>query len=138
ASCTRRYWDLLVDFRSRQAVETAEQFAVNAASAEQLQIARQSARTAMDDATVMPYWSASVASAATAAYHTTRASAVEAARHSTAHCLRAAGWQSNSETAPEREESWQVGTLREMIAKDFPLLVTLANQKIEALEKVEA
>jgi len=133
-SCVRRFWNLLIDPRSRQAVEIAEQFTVNAATSAQLRTARQNARAAMDDVAVIPQWSASVAIAATAAYHTTRASAVEAARHSTSHCLRVAVWHWNAETASQREELWQIGVLREMVEPDFPVLVKLAYEKIELIE----
>ena len=93
----RKSWDLLVDPRSRSAVELAERFAVGAASPEDLALAESSARSARSAAS----------SASSAAWSVTESAARTAAR--------SAPWSAAWFAAWAAAESAQAAQLRKMV-----------------------
>ena len=90
----RKSWDLLVDPRSRSAVELAERFAVGAASPEDLALAESSARSARSAASSAA-WSVTESAARTAA--------------------RSAPWSAAWFAAWAAAESAQAAQLRKMV-----------------------
>jgi hypothetical protein len=130
-ACCRRVWPLLVDPRSRAAVEAAERFADGAIGAAELRVAAELARTAVDALSPGPHVSGFALSLAAQAADGTASDALDtrsvadyasaAARAAASH---AGGGRAAGHAARAAEQAAQCRLLRDLLGNPFEAVLS--------------
>lgn len=127
--CARHHWHLLPDPLARQALEAVERFISQPGTVEELRRARAAAKLAANQGVIRADWTAASAAAAMAAYYTTLANGLAAAREASKFGIRAAAWDLSTYVSPDEEDAWQAEQLRRIMEPDIQELREIARGK---------